>query len=199
MVKLIAMHVGLGKESGPLCSDTDDGSDPDWSPDDDQNHDDITGVVPDPPPTQKRRETDDPLCSENDDCVAERDGIFFHPPPPLDTKPDTFDVDDSVTEYVSNYLYSSISDGSFKTIKERTKNPNINYFEAPMLNSLVASSLKASENKSLLNGDKFLSKTQSVLTASATPIINIWQNIINEKDEISIGELLHCMQQSMLS
>ena len=50
MVKLIATHVGLGQDSDPICSDTDDGSDPDWSPDDNQSHDDITGVVPDPSP-----------------------------------------------------------------------------------------------------------------------------------------------------
>ena len=69
-----------------------------------------------------------------------------------------FDVDDSVAQYVSNYLYSTIGDASFKAIKERTKNPNINFFEAPMLNSSVVNSLKLSENKSLMNGDKFLSK-----------------------------------------
>ena len=109
-----------------------------------------------------------------------------------------FDVDDSVAEYVINYLYSTISDDSFKVIKESTKNPNINFFEALMLNSSVASSLKSSENKSLMNGDKFLSKTQSFLTAVATPIISIWQNIIDEKDQITIGEFLHCMQQSIV-
>ena len=43
-----------------------------------------------------------------------------------------------------------------------------------MLNSSVASRLKSSENKSLMNGDKFLSKTQSFSTAAATPIISIW-------------------------
>ena len=99
-----------------------------------------------------------------------------------------FNVDDSVAEYVINYLYSTISDDSFKVIKESTKNPNINFFEALMLNSSVASSLKSSENKSLMNGYKFLSKTQSFLTAVATPIISIWQNIIDEKDQITIGE-----------
>ena len=62
--------------------------------------------------------TGDPLCFENDDHVTKRDGIFFRPP-------DMFDVDDSVAEYVSNYLYSAISDDSFKAIKESTKNPNI--------------------------------------------------------------------------
>ena len=91
-----------------------DGSDPDWSPDYDQDHDDITGVIYEPPPPQKRRKTDDPLCSENDDRVAERDAILFHPP---DTKLDTFNVDDSVAEYVSNCFYSTISDDSFKAIK----------------------------------------------------------------------------------
>ena len=114
-MRLIAMHVGLRQNNDPICSDTNDGSDPDWSPDDDQNHDSITGVIPEPPPPQKRRKTDDLLCSKNGDHVAERDGIFFRPP---DTKPDTFDVDDSVAEYVSNYLYSTISDDSFKAIKE---------------------------------------------------------------------------------
>ena len=64
-----------------------------------------------------------------------------------------------------------------------------------MLNSSVANSLKSSENKSLINGDKFLSKTQSFLTAAATPIVGIWQNIIDKKDQIATGELLHCMQQ----
>ena len=97
-----------------------------------------------------------------------REGIFFCPP---DTKPDTFDVDDSVTEYVSNYLYSTISDDSFKAIKESTKNLNINFFEAPMLNSSVANNLKLSKNKSLMNGDKFLSKTQSFLTAAEMVLI----------------------------
>ena len=128
MVKLTAMHLGLEQDSNPICSDTNDGSNPDWPPDDDQNHDDITRVVPQPPPPQKRRETDDPLCSENNDRVAKGYGIFFHP---LDTKPDTINVDDSVAEYVSNYLYSTISDDSFKTIKESTKNPNINFLRLP--------------------------------------------------------------------
>ena len=41
-------------------------------------------------------------------------------------------------------------------------------------------------------------KNQSFLTTAATPIISIWQNIINEKDEISVGELLHCMKQSIV-
>ena len=49
-----------------------------------------------------------------------------------------------------------------------------------------------------MNGDKFLRKTQSFLTAAATPIIRIWHNIIDKKDQITIGELLHCMQQSIV-
>ena len=111
MVNLTATHVDLGQDNDPICSDADNGSDPDWSPDDEQDHDD----VPEPPPPQKRRKTDHPLCSWNDDHVVERDGIFFRPP---DTKPETFHVDDiNVAEYVSNYLYSTISDDSFKAIK----------------------------------------------------------------------------------
>ena len=116
----------------------------------------------------------------------------------MDTKPDMFDVDDSVTEYVSNYLHPTISDDSFKAIKESTKNTNINFFEASILNSSVASSLKWSKNKSLMNGDKFLPKTQSFLTAAATPIISIWHDIIDEKDQITIGELLHSIQKSIV-
>ena len=185
------MHVGLEQNNDPIYSDADDGSDPDWSPDVDQNHNDVVGDAPEPPPPQKRRKTDDPLCSENEDRVAERDCIFFRP---RDTKPDTFDVDDSVAKYVSNYLYSTISDDSFKAIKKSTKNPNINFFEASMLNRSFANSLKSSENKSLMNGDKFLSKTQALLTAAALPIISIWQNINEEKDQIAIGELFHCTQ-----
>ena len=50
-----------------------------------------------------------------------------------------------------------------------------------------------------MNGDTFLSKTQSFLTTAATPIISIWQNINEEKDKITIGELLHCMEQSSFS
>ena len=72
--------------------------------------------------------------------------ISFSTPPPPDAKPDMFDVDDGNAEYVSGYLYSTISDDSFKAIMESTKNPNINFFEPPLLNSLVANSLKLSEN-----------------------------------------------------
>ena len=86
----------------------------------------------------------------------------------------------------------------FKAIIESTKNPNTNFFEPPLLNSSVANSLKSPENKLLTNGDRFLSKTQSFLTAAATPIIGIWQNIIDEKDHITIGELLHSLQQSIV-
>ena len=111
MVKLIATHIGLGQNSDPICSDANDGSDPDWSPDDDQDYVDVVGDAPEPPSHQKRRKTNDPLCSENKHHVAERDSIFFHPL-------DMFDVDDSVTQYVSNYLYSTISDDSFKAIKK---------------------------------------------------------------------------------
>ena len=53
MVKLIATHVGLGQDSDPICSDVDDGSDPDWSPDDDQDQDDVVGDAPEPLPPQK--------------------------------------------------------------------------------------------------------------------------------------------------
>ena len=141
------------------------------------------------------RKVDDPLCSKSDDCVAEKDGIFFCPP---DAKLGMFDVDDGITEYVSSYLYSTTSDDSSKATMESTKNPNINFFEPPLLNSSVASSLKLSKNKSLMNRDKFLSKTQSFLTAAATLIIGIWQNIIDEKDQITVGELLHCLQQSII-
>ena len=109
-----------------------------------------------------------------------------------------FDVYDSVAEYVSSDLHSTISDDSFKVIKESTTNPNINFFEASMLNSLVANRLKSSENKSLTNGDKFQSKTQLFLIAGATQIISVWQNINEEKDQIIVGELLHCMQQSIV-
>ena len=78
MVKLIATHVGQRQNSDPICSDADDGSDPDWSPDDDQDHDDIAGGTPDPPPLQKRRKTDDPLCSENEDrVVLPREKVYF--------------------------------------------------------------------------------------------------------------------------
>ena len=49
-----------------------------------------------------------------------------------------------------------------------------------------------------MNGDKFLSKTQSFFTAATMLITSIWQNIIDEKDQITIGELLHCMQQSIV-
>ena len=142
MVKLIATHVGLGQDSDPICSGADDGSDPDWSPDpddDDQDHVGITGVIPDPRPPRKRWKVDDTLCSRSDDRVAEEDGIFFRP---QDAKPDTFDVDDGIAEYVSSYLYSTISDDSFKAIIESTKNPNINFFEPPLLNSSVPNSLK---------------------------------------------------------
>ena len=62
----------------------------------------------------------------------------------------------------------------------------------------MANSLKSSENKSLTNGDKFLSKTQSFFTAVATPIIGIWQNITDEKDHITVSELLHSLQQSIV-
>ena len=190
MVKLIAMHVGIGQNSDPVCSDADDGSNPDWSPDDGQDQDDVAGDTPEPPLPQERRKTHDPLCSENEDGVAERSGIFLRP---LGTKLATFDVDDSVTEYVSSYLYSTISNDSFKAIKESTKNPNINFFEAPMLNSSAGNSLKLSENKSLMNGDKFLSKTQSFLTAAVTK-----NKVMKNKDQITIGELSHCMQQSII-
>ena len=49
-----------------------------------------------------------------------------------------------------------------------------------------------------MNADKFLSKIQSFFTAVAMPIISIWQNITDEKDQITIGGLLHCMQQSIV-
>ena len=55
-MKLTATHVGLGQDSDPICSDANDGSDPDWSldsDDDDQDHVHITGVIPDPRPPQK--------------------------------------------------------------------------------------------------------------------------------------------------
>ena len=197
MVKLTATHVGLSQDSDPICSDADDGSDPDWSPNpnDDHGHVDITGVIPDPRPPQKRRKVDDPLCSKSDDRVAEKDGIFFRL---QDAIPDTFDVDDGIAEYVSSYLYSTISDVSFRAIMESTKNPNINFFQPPLLNSSVANILKSSENMSLTNGDRFLSKPQSFLTAAATAIIGIWQNIIDEKDQITVGEILHCLQQSIV-
>ena len=67
-----------------------------------------------------------------------------------------------------------------------------------MFNSSVANSLKSSENISLMNGNKFLSKTQPFLTAVAMLIISIWQNINEEKDQITIGELLCCVQQSII-
>ena len=67
-----------------------------------------------------------------------------------------------------------------------------------MLNSSVVNSLKSSENKSLINGDKFLSKTQSFLIAVAMPITSIWQNINEEKDQTTTGDVLHCMQQSII-
>ena len=79
MAKLTATHLDLGQDTDPICLDADDGSDPDWSPDDDQDHVDITGVIPPPRPPQKLRKVDDPLCSENADYVDERDGIFFRP------------------------------------------------------------------------------------------------------------------------
>ena len=66
-----------GQDSDPICSDADHGSNPDWSPDDDQDHESIARDAPEPPPPQKRRKTDDPLCSDNDGRVVERDGIFF--------------------------------------------------------------------------------------------------------------------------
>ena len=175
MVKLIATHVGLslGQDSDPICLDANDGFDPDWSPDpddDDQDHVNITEVIPDPRPPQNRRKVDDALCSKGDVRVAEEDGIFFYPP---DAKPDMFVVDGGIAEYVSSYFCSTISDDSFKVIIESTKNPNINFFKPPLLNSSVTNRLKSSENKSLINGDRFLSKTQSFLTGAATPIIGI--------------------------
>ena len=88
---------------------------------------------------------------------------------------------------------------SLNRAKESNGNPNVNFLEAPMLNSSVANSLKSSENTLLMNGDKFLSKTQSFLTTAATPLISIWQNISEEKNQKTIGELLYCMQQSIIS
>ena len=77
MVKLIAMHVGQGQNSDPICSDADNGSNPDWSPDDDQDHVDIAADASEPPLPQKQGKTDDPLCSENRGSVAERRYIFL--------------------------------------------------------------------------------------------------------------------------
>ena len=51
--------MGLGQDSDPIYSDANDGSDSDWSPGDDQDHDDFTGVVREPQPPQKRRKADD--------------------------------------------------------------------------------------------------------------------------------------------
>ena len=56
----IATHVGLGQISDPICADASNGSDPDWSPDDDQHYVDIADA-PEPPSPQKGRKTDDPL------------------------------------------------------------------------------------------------------------------------------------------
>ena len=36
------------------------------------------------------------------------------------------------------------------------------------------------------------------MTAAAIPIIGIWQNIIDEKNHITVGELLHSLQQSIV-
>ena len=36
------------------------------------------------------------------------------------------------------------------------------------------------------------------MTAAATTIIGIWQNVIDEKDHIPVGELLHSLQQSII-
>ena len=60
MVKLTATNVGLEQNSDRICLDTDDNSDPDWSPDDDQDHDDVAGDAPEPATPQKRSKTDDP-------------------------------------------------------------------------------------------------------------------------------------------
>ena len=82
MVKLIDTHVGLDQDSGPICSDADDGLDPYWSPDDDQDHVNITGVIPEPRPPQKRRKIDDPLCSEMPTMLP-RQMVYFSAPQTL--------------------------------------------------------------------------------------------------------------------
>ena len=83
-------------------------------------------------------------------------------------------------------------------IKENIIKSNINFFDAPMLSSSVSNSLKFSDIKSLLNGNKFLSKTQSFLTAVATLIIDIWQSINKDKEQFTNGDLLHSMEQSIV-
>ena len=112
MVKLIAMHVDLGPNSDPVCSDVDNGSDVD--------------------PLHRRHDPDHHLVTTrwwSGSWRRCRGRSWFSTT--SEPKQDMFDVD-SVAEYVSNYLYSTISNDSFKAIKERTKNPNIKFFEAPM-------------------------------------------------------------------
>ena len=56
MVELTALYVGLGLCSDPVISDVDNGFDPDWSPDETQDHDDGTENTSEPLPPQKWRQ-----------------------------------------------------------------------------------------------------------------------------------------------
>ena len=62
-----------------------------------------------------------------------------------------------------------------------------------MLNSSVANSLKSSGNKSLMNGEKFLSKTQLSLTVAATPLISIWQNTLYTTIHLLLGSAFNSL------
>ena len=55
MMKLIATHVGLGQDSDPFVQMLTMVSDPDWSPEDDQDHDDIAGDASDPHHLRNKR------------------------------------------------------------------------------------------------------------------------------------------------
>lgn len=121
-------------------------------------------------------------------------GIFFRPP---DHSKDTFEADNTISNFVTKYLFSRLSNDAFKEISSSHKKPNIEFFVSPNLNTSVENHIKSTKvNKSVEFGEKFLFKTQEFLTEAISPLVNIWQNVIEEKD-LSVTDLLEPVQRAI--
>ena len=190
LVEMIAMHIGLVEPEDPATTpeDLSAASEPAIPIGDEDENVHENEATPSMPPRKKRKLAE---SSGSEPDRGEDNDILFLPPR---SSPKTFPVDDSISKYVSSCFYTYLKDDDFNKVTESDLKPDIDFFEAPIMNSTIKDKIS---DPGVLRGDSFIFKFQSQLISGANGILNLWQHI-KDGEDLSHADVLKTLQRSLV-
>ena len=189
-MEMIAVHVGLVEPEDPATTpeDLSAASEPAIPIGDEDENVHENEATPSMPPRKQRKLAE---SSGGEPDRGEDNNIFFLPPR---SSPKTFPVDGSIYKYVSSCFYTCLKDDDFNKVMELDLKPDIDFFQAPIVNSTVKDKIS---DPGVLRGDSFIFKFQSQLISGANGILNLWQHIKDGKD-FSHADVLKTLQRNLV-